>query len=153
MISFVLITAEEHILLNIGGIQQKDGWINVNAQPQGGVIVNMVTENGSFNGAYKGHTDVLNNMDNLIAFKNDSVSVVYASHVLEHASHKDTNKILLEWRRVLHTGGAVLISVPDLEVLFETFLTPKWKPYRAQLVVNIFGAHTDEFDYHKSGFR
>lgn len=40
---------------------------------------------------------------------------VYTSHALEHLAPHDVKKCLSEFRRVVRTGGAVIIIVPDLE--------------------------------------
>ena len=50
-----------------------------------------------------------------IPLKNDSMEVVYHSHVLEHFSKEDGNYFISECYRVLKPSGIIRIAVPDLE--------------------------------------
>jgi len=49
----------------------------------------------------------------LSAINDESVDYIYACHVLEHMPRGDTLGALIEWNRVLKTGGVIRISVPD----------------------------------------
>ncbi|CAM9512608.1 unnamed protein product, partial [Choristocarpus tenellus] len=95
------------LLLNIGGIgAERLGWQVVNIA--GGEGVDHVLQ-----------------MDDLKTFPDNSVTAVYASHVLEHGSHRYRNRVtsaLREWHRVLKGGGALFLSVPDLETLSKLFV-------------------------------
>lgn len=66
-------------------------------------------------------------------FKNDSVDLIYASHVLEYFDRTEVIEILREWNRVLKVGGILRLAVPDFEAMtnlyksgfpLETFLGP-----------------------------
>ncbi|WP_396144332.1 class I SAM-dependent methyltransferase [Flavobacterium sp.] len=57
-----------------------------------------------------------------IPLKNDSVDVVYHSHVLEHFSKKDGEKFIKECCRVLNTNGIIRIAIPDLETIAKEYL-------------------------------
>jgi predicted SAM-dependent methyltransferase len=58
-----------------------------------------------------------------IPFENESVSVVYHSHLLEHLSPTDGRRLIEECFRVLVPGGVLRIVVPDLERIAELYLS------------------------------
>ena len=72
------------LLLHIGGLEIIEGWTNVNAQmnPE---LFEYYNKEGHLQSIKPG-IDVINRMDNL-SFANNSVSAIYASHVLEHTAH------------------------------------------------------------------
>lgn len=67
------------------------------------------------------HVDIVSRLDKLEMFEDDSASLVYASHVLEHFPRHESMAVLLEWRRVLAPGGVLRLSVPDFERLIEVY--------------------------------
>jgi len=54
--------------------------------------------------------------------KNDSVDVIYSSHMLEHLGKKEACFFLEEARRVLRHGGVIRLAVPDLKCLVNNYL-------------------------------
>ena len=136
-----------YIFLNIGGFTHQEGWYNVNGQQ-----VEIEFSEGT---KFDMDVDVFRMMDDLQGFPDDSVSAIYASHILEHASYGNGHltKTIDEWYRVLRPGGLLMISVPDLTTLFQLYLNPgitiseKWL-----LTKTIYGGQTDSFDYHQVGF-
>lgn len=60
-----------------------------------------------------------------------SCDEVRADAILEHLSFLEEPKIFFEVKRVLKSGGAFVISVPDFEVAVETWLKAKddWKDF------------------------
>jgi predicted SAM-dependent methyltransferase len=52
---------------------------------------------------------------------NDSVEVIYSSHMLEHLDRAAARAFLLEVRRVLVPGGVLRLAVPDLALLVESY--------------------------------
>ena len=60
-------------------------------------------------------------VSDLSQFKDNSVDVIRASHILEHFPPKQTEGILREWRRVLKDDGLLYISVPDWERLLSAY--------------------------------
>ena len=140
--------ANEFVFLNIGGQQAKAGWWNVNSQP---------AEKVRYPGGdmFVSQVDVVRPMHDLRGFADASVSAIYSSHTLEHASFGDgmLSRVLVEWFRVLKAGGLLLISVPDLPTLARLYLDPALTPHERFLVVKMmYGAQSDQFDYHKVGF-
>jgi predicted SAM-dependent methyltransferase len=61
------------------------------------------------------HIHHVRDVTDLSVFADDSVDLVYASHVLEHVSHRALRQTLWEWRRVLKPGGVLRLSVPDFD--------------------------------------
>jgi len=121
--------------LHIGGIQKAEGWEIFNAVPN--VIV-----------------DHVGNAGDLSRFADDTFDLVYASHVLEHFDyHRELVPALQEWRRVLTPTGKLLISVPDLDVLSRMLVAKEHLTLaeRFQVMQMMFGAQSDQYDYHKVG--
>lgn len=71
------------------------------------------------------HIDYVTSADRLDMFKNNSVNLVYACHVLEHFKRNQIENVLKEWYRVLKLGGILRIAVPDFEKLIEVYLKTK----------------------------
>jgi predicted SAM-dependent methyltransferase len=67
------------------------------------------------------HVHLVQKIDRLARFKSNSVDFIYASHVLEHISHRETIKVLQEWKRVLKPGGLLRLSVPDFDALLQIY--------------------------------
>ena len=130
-------------LLNIGGLHKVDGWVIVNSQK-------------GYNFEQDGfHVDVYRQMYDLEGFPNNSVGAVYGSHILEHASFGDgeLGDTLTEWHRVLHPGGLLMISVPDLHTLATMYLDKKMTFEQRWMITRMmYGAQVDEYDFHKIGF-
>jgi len=77
-------------------------------------------------------------------YADDSVSVIRASHLLEHFDFGDARKALHDWVRALETNGILRISVPDFDqIAVRSHDDPAWHFY-------LMGGQTDENDYHKS---
>jgi predicted SAM-dependent methyltransferase len=100
--------------------------------------------------------DFVGDAADLSQFADESVDMIYASHVLEHFFYALDNELirtLKEWHRVLKPGGKLLISVPDLRTLCWLFLNPNLVPLeRHHLMRIIFGGQTNQYDVHKVGF-
>jgi hypothetical protein len=94
-------------MLHIGGLMRKDGWTIVDANNSSVV-------------------DIVAPMHDLGVIPDESISVVYSSHVLEHSSHNpgmeaNVLNVLREWRRVLKNGGHIFVSVPDFAQLAKMY--------------------------------
>jgi len=71
------------------------------------------------------HVDYVTSVDKLDMFKNDSVDLIYACHLLEHFKRNKTDKVLKEWYRVLKKGGILRLAVPDFEKLVKVYQKTK----------------------------
>ena len=120
--------------LHIGGRESKPGWKILNIQPGPNV-------------------DYIGSCTSLGQFADNSIDEIYASHVLEHLGFRDELPAALrEMRRVLKTGGTLKISVPDFERLCSMFVHPQVpKEARFSLMMHVFGAQEDAYDFHKVG--
>jgi predicted SAM-dependent methyltransferase len=120
--------------LHIGGQERKGGWSVFNVQPGP-------------------HVDYVGDMRDLSRFGDASIENVYASHVLEHVNQSEVLPVLRGVHRILTSGGSFLISVPDLDVLCQLFISPqatqevKWHTMRM-----MFGGQIDPHDFHYMGF-
>ena len=68
------------------------------------------------------HVHRLQRIDKLDAFADQSASLIYACHCLEHFGFRQVPLVMKEWRRVLKPGGIVRISVPDFDHLVNLYL-------------------------------
>lgn len=59
-----------------------------------------------------GHIDA-KSITNLSQFKDNSVDLIYSSHVLSYFDRTETIPVLNEWHRVLKPNGTLRIAVPD----------------------------------------
>ncbi len=56
-----------------------------------------------------------------LPFDDNSVDLIYASHVLEHVPWQKTGDALAEAYRVLKPGGSIEVWVPDFEYIVECY--------------------------------
>ncbi len=52
-------------------------------------------------------------MSRRLPFPDDTFSIIYTSHVLEHIGWPDVPEVLRQWKRVLRPGGVLEVWVPD----------------------------------------
>lgn len=125
---------DEELRLHIGGRDRKPGWTVLNINPGPNV-------------------DVVGDVKDLSAFRNNSVSEIYASHVLEHVDQQAIHIVLRDIRRILRKpGGKLMISVPDLEVLCRMLLRDDLGAQgRVHVMRMMFGGQVDRHDYHQIG--
>lgn len=81
-------------------------------------------------------------------FPDESVSIVRASHVLEHFSHREIGAVVAEWVRVLEPGGILRVAVPDFELIARAYLEGLPAPVEGY----VMGGHVDENDRHGAIF-
>lgn len=125
--------APELLQLHIGGQEAKEGWKIVDCQARPEV-------------------DFVAGIENLSMFRDASVKLIYCSHVLEHVSQADLPTTLHGLNRILAPGGALYLSVPDLETLAWLFVSPQYsRAEKFHVMRMIFGAQCDEFDFHRIG--
>lgn len=87
----------------------------------------------------------------------DSVDEIRASHILEHFSFPDVDKVLTEWLRVLKPGGQIKIAVPDYDIIQEM----RWRRENPNCEkreddehwpLYLMGGQTSDDDFHRSMF-
>lgn len=122
------------IRLNIGGSERADGWDVLNIIPGP-------------------HVDYVGDCRDLSRFADNSVDQIYASHVLEHVGFSDGERALKEWHRVLAPGGALMVSVPDIETLSTLFLKDGLTfVQKFELMKMMFGGQEDAHAFHCVGY-
>lgn len=111
---------EYGIKLNLGcGSTRPEGWINtdssLNAQLQKtGTLGRFITKNFFKSVSYTTHNVRYMNLNKNWKFKDNSIDVVYASHLFEHLSLFAADIFLREAFRCLKPDAPIRIVVPDL---------------------------------------
>jgi predicted SAM-dependent methyltransferase len=94
----------------------------------------------------------------------ESVDVIYACHVLEHAGRHEYRAVLRRWHEVLKLGGTLRLSVPDLGWVFATHMRLSWgESETGELQIRpahkldeflgfLYGGQRTPLDYHKMGW-
>lgn len=73
------------------------------------------------NGNYP-HLDYQSEVNDLYFCDNESVDLIYASHVLEYYDRSEAVEVLKEWNRVLKPNGILRIAVPNFDMLARLYL-------------------------------
>jgi len=113
------------IKINLGcGLSTADNWENIDGSPTVliqklpvfGVFFRLITS-PKFPASVK-YGDVRTGLP----FPNESVDIIYSSHMLEHLSLEDFRLALEEIQRILKPGGVFRSVIPDLEVSIKDYL-------------------------------
>lgn len=59
-------------------------------------------------------------------FEDNSVDLIYASHVFEYFDRDEAKEVLKEWLRVLKPGGILRLAVPDFEACSKLYNQGKY---------------------------
>lgn len=84
-----------------------------------------------------------------IDMPSSSADLIYASHVLEHFSHRDIRFVLSEWHRILKPAGGILISVPDYSIISKIYYNTK---DICSIKIFLMGSQANPFDFHHNIF-
>jgi len=93
--------------------------------------------------------DLIDDVFALNEIKDDSIDLIYACHVLEHADYEESARALKRWHAVLKVGGVLRVAVPDMEAHFAHYFYHK--DLRA-LHSTFWGSQRHPYDYHKNGW-
>ena len=105
-----LIDQTESHKIHIGcGTIRFEGWINLDIESDNPMA------------------DVICDAREQLPFENDSCSLVYNEHFLEHLTVEEGLSFLIECRRVLQPGGILRISMPSLEYIIEKYSSENWR--------------------------
>jgi predicted SAM-dependent methyltransferase len=97
------------------------------------------------------HVDIVGPVE-LLRMDNDSASLIYASHVLEHFGRYAYMAVLKEWFRVLKPGGILRLSVPDFAACAAIYYENGLADGLSGLVGLVSGGQRNEYDFHKMIF-
>jgi len=67
------------------------------------------------------YAEVYDDIRFLNKFKDKEISEIYACHVLEHFTIKETPAIIKKWFDTLQPQGKLIISIPDMGKLIEQY--------------------------------
>jgi SAM-dependent methyltransferase len=85
-----------------------------------------------------------------LAYPDNSVDEIYASHILEHFGLHETMNVLKDWARVLKPGGWLKVAVPDFDFVVEHYRNGN--PDGLPIFGYLMGGQMNGNDYHKSVF-
>jgi len=69
--------------------------------------------------------DIVDDVKTLNKISNNSVDVIYVSHVLEHFGRWEYKDVLRRWFEILKPNGILRIAVPDFESVVKLYLKTK----------------------------
>lgn len=94
---------------------------------------------------YLPNVDKVDNIRFLRSYQENSIEVIYASHVLEHFSRWDYKSVLQRWYALLKPNGILRLAVPDFEAICKYYR--KTKDLRA-ISGMLYGGQDVEENYH-----
>jgi SAM-dependent methyltransferase len=103
-----------------------DGFINIDVRPLEGV-------------------DIISDISKLDVIEDETIDLIYCSHVLEHFGRNVYKKVLQNWYKKLKPGGVLRIAIPNFEVIVEHY--NKNKDINILLGL-LYGGQTYEENYH-----
>lgn len=80
-----------------------------------------------------------------LPIKDNTITHILASDIIEHFPTKETENILIEWARVLIPGGVLEIRTPDLDFIVEHYKKEKDAKFTSY---HIFGGQDYETNFH-----
>lgn len=115
------------IKLNLGcGSVRPEGWINtdssLNANIQRIPFIGKLVTKTFGKVQYSSSNFIYMNLNKKWQYADNSVDIVYASHLFEHLTQKAADLFLKEAYRTLKVGGTLRIVVPDLYQIATKYL-------------------------------
>lgn len=98
------------------------------------------------------HVDHVTVAEDLSFAEDNSVDLIYASHILEHYPRREFGNVLREWRRVLKPEGILRLAVPDFAACAKIYYERGLEDGLSGLIGMICGGQRDEYDFHKMIF-
>ena len=90
------------------------------------------------------HIDMVAEVNNLDFINENSVEIVYASHLLEHFGRNEYKDVLRSWYRVLKPNGILRLAVPDFKSIVNEYSSNRNIKDLTGLVI---GGQKDIYDY------
>lgn len=99
------------------------------------------------------HVDRVADVSDLSFLPDNTVTLIYASSVLEHFGRHEYMDVLAEWYRVLKKGGVLRLSVPDFDAAVAVYLDRERFPDGLRRIHGaLIGGQRDRWDFHKMVF-
>ena len=95
------------------------------------------------------HLDYQGRVDTLEWIPDETLSLIYASHILEHFGRAEVDTVLSEWFRVLKPGGVLRLAVPDFGASVFLYVSGKLQRGLLDITGLLCGGQRDQYDYHK----
>jgi len=70
---------------------------------------------------FEGIVDIVDDISKLNNFEDNTVSLIYCSHVLEHFGRREYMKVLQRWFDILKPGGVLRLAIPDFEKVVQHY--------------------------------
>lgn len=117
--------------LHLGCYQKKiHGYVNVDIRPEV-------------------QPDLVDDVFTLERVQSESADVIYACHVLEHATRQVALQALSRWHQVLKSGGTLRLAVPDMRAVCEYYVN---HGDLKELSAFFWGSQKHEHDIHYTGW-
>lgn len=97
------------------------------------------------------HVDIVGPVE-CLPIDDNSVSLIYACHILEHFGRHEYRAVLSEWLRVLKPNGVLRLAVPDFAACASIYYESGLANGLSGLVGLIVGGQRDGYDFHKMIF-
>jgi predicted SAM-dependent methyltransferase len=72
------------------------------------------------------HLDYKMDVSGKMPFEDNTVSLIYSSHVIEYFDREKIIDVLAEWRRILMPSGTIRLAVPDFEAMSKLYVEGKF---------------------------
>lgn len=84
-------------------------------------------------------------------FEDNTIDLIYASHVFEYFDRDECINVLNEWKRVLKPNGILRLAVPDFEICSKLYNEKKYDLDRfASMFYGKWKINDDLIAYHKT---
>jgi len=94
------------------------------------------------------HVDYVADVAQLDFVAENSVDLIYASHILEHFSRWQFREVLTKWRDVLKPGGTLRLAVPDFASCAKIYYEKGLEDGLSGIIGLISGGQRAPGDYH-----
>jgi len=82
-----------------------------------------------------------------LPFKPNSCKEIISFHLFEHLSHRDAQKALCHWFRLLQNNGKLIMELPDFDAAVHGYLLGN-----EEFLKNVFGNQINQYQVHYWGY-
>ena len=98
------------------------------------------------------HIDYKSSVDRLPMIDDNSVDLIYASHVIEYFDPIEVVEVLKDWKRVLKTDGILRLAVPNFQALIEIYIKTKDIKKILGPLYGMWETEDNKFIFHKTTY-